>query len=124
MKTTQNELTRQEREYLGHLRQAQEEQLTLAQYCRSRGLKAQRLYSVSTNLARKGYVEHRSLPVLAAKRSAPGQFVAVRVEPPAPSSSATGCRLRHPSGWMIECTDFPQASWLAALVQGGDHAAT
>jgi hypothetical protein len=32
--------------------------------------------------------------------------------------------LRHPSGWMIECMDLPQASWMAALVQGGEHAAT
>src|ERR1017187_5221994 len=63
MRTTQNGLTRREREYLDHLRQAQGQQLMLAQYCRARGLRAQRLYSVSAKLVRKGYVEHRSRPV-------------------------------------------------------------
>ena len=124
MRTKQSELTRREREYLDHLRLAQERQLTLAQYCRAGGLRAQRLYSVSNKLARKGYVEHRNLPVAAAKRSAPGQFIAVRVAPSESIHSGTGCRLRHPSGWTIECTDFPRATWLAALVRGGDHAAT
>lgn len=124
MRTTQNGLTRREREYLDHLRQAQGQQLTLAQYCRARGLRAQRLYSVSAKLVRKGYVEHRRRAESASMPAVPGQFVAVRVAAPTPSSAGAGCRLRHPSGWTIECADLPQASWLRALVQGGDHAAT
>jgi len=43
---------------------------------------------------------------------------------PAASSAASGCRLHHRSGWMIECAELPEASWLQALVQGGEHAAT
>jgi hypothetical protein len=118
------ELTRREREYLEHLRQAQAQKLTLAQYCRARGLRAQSLYSVSSKLAGKGYVGHRTVEVVAKPLQATNQFVAVRVAPVATMSSGAVCRLRHPSGWMIECMDLPQASWMAALVQGGEHAAT
>ncbi len=118
------DLTRREREYLEHLRQAQAQKLTLAQYCRARGLRAQSLYSVSSKLASKGYVGHRTVEVVAKPLQATNQFVAVRVAPVATNSSGAVCRLRHPSGWMIECMDLPQASWMAALVQGGEHAAT
>jgi hypothetical protein len=118
------ELTRREREYLEHLRQAQAQKLTLAQYCRARGLRAQSLYSVSSKLAGKGYVGHRTVEVVAKPLQVTNQFMAVRVAPVATNSSGAVCRLRHPSGWMIECMDLPQASWMAALVQGGEHAAT
>lgn len=118
------ELTRREREYLDHLRQAQGQKLTLAQYCRARGLRAQSLYSVSSKLAGKGYVGHRTVKATAKPLPATDQFLAVRVAPVATNSSGAVCRLRHPSGWMIECMDLPQASWMAALVQGGEHATT
>jgi hypothetical protein len=118
------ELTRREREYLEHLRQAQAQKLTLAQCCRARGLRAQSLYSVSSKLAGNGYVGHRTVEVVAKPLQATNQFMAVRVAPVATNSSGAVCRLRHPSGWMIECMDLPQASWMAALVQGGEHAAT
>jgi hypothetical protein len=122
--TTQNELTRREREYLDHLRQAQTQKLTLAQYCRARGLRAQSLYSVSSKLAGKGYVGHRTGEVIAKPLRATDQFLAVRVAPIATNGAGAVCRLRHPSGWTIECANWPQVSWMAALVQGGEHAAT
>ncbi len=124
MKHTQNELTRREREYLEHLRQAQAQKLTLAQYCRARGLRAQSLYSVSSKLASKGNLVHRGGAMLAKRPQASDQFVAVRVAPMATSGTGAVCRLRHPSGWTIECANWPQASWMAALVNGGEHAAT
>ena len=120
----QKELTRRERGYLEHLRQAQAQKLTLAQYCRAQGLRAQSLYSVSSKLAGKGYVGHGTVEVVAKPLQATDRFMAVRVAPVATNSSGAVCRLRHPSGWMIECMDLPQASWMAALVQGGEHAAT
>jgi len=122
--TKQNELTRREREYLEHLRQAQAQNLTLAEYCRARGLRAQSLYSVSSKLAGKGYVGHRTAEVIAKPPQTMNQFMAVRVAPVTTNSVAAVCRLRHPSGWTIECMDLPQASWMATLVQGGEHAAT
>ena len=120
----QDGFTRREREYLEHLRQAQAQELTLAEYCRARGLRAQSLYSVSSKLAGKGYIGHRTGEVIAKPLQATNQFMAVRVAAVATGGSGAVCRLRHASGWMIECMDLPQASWMAALVQGGDHAAT
>jgi len=121
----QEGFTRREREYLEHLRQAQAQKLTLAQYCRARGLRAQSLYSVSSKLVRKGYAGHRTDEVIAKPLPATNQFMAVRVAPTTTTNgSAAVCRLRHPSGWMIECMELPQASWMAVLVQGGEHATT
>ena len=117
-------MPRREREYLEHLGQALAQKLTLAEYCRARGLRAQRLYSVSSKLAGKGYVSHRTAEVVAKPPQSTNQFMAVRVAPVTTNSSAAVCRLRHPSGWMIECMDLPPASWMAALVQGGEHVAT
>jgi hypothetical protein len=43
--------------------------------------------------------------------------VPVRVAAPA-SPAATVCRIRHPSGWTIECAGYPEASWMLALMSG------
>jgi len=123
MATTQSELTAGERRYLVHFGQAQSRGLTLAQYCRAQGLNAQSLYNISSQLRRKKSQSQTSLAVVARKREPARRFVAVRVEPAA-SGVVSGCRLHHRSGWMIECADLPEASWLQGLVQGGEHAAT
>ncbi len=123
MATTHSELTAGERRYLVHFGQAQSRGLTLAQYCRAQGLNAQSLYNISSQLRRKRSRPETSFAVVARKPERARRFVAVRVAPPA-SSVVSGCRLHHRSGWMIECPDLPEASWLQALVQGGDHAAT
>jgi hypothetical protein len=123
MATTQNELTAAERRYLVHSGQAQSQGLTLAEYCRAQGLNAQCLYNISSQLRRKKGRSGSSFPVVAKRPERARQFVAVRVAPAA-SSAASGCRLHHRSGWMIECAELPEASWLQALVQGGEHAAT
>jgi hypothetical protein len=117
---TQNELTTRERQYLDHLRAAQARELSLAQYCRGRGLSAQGLYRVSHRLARKGILLHRE-PV-AKPPEAASQFVAVRVA--APAALGAVCRLAHPSGWIIECASWPEASWMSQLVNGGAHVAS
>jgi hypothetical protein len=124
MNTTQSKLTAGERRYLEHLRQAQARGLKLAEYCRARGLNAQTLYNISSRLARKATGPLRSGAVVARRPDAASQFVAVQIAPAASGNSGVPCRLRHPSGWTIECADLPQASWMAALVQGGNHAST
>lgn len=123
MATTRNDLTAVERRYLVHLGQAQSRGLTLAQYCRAQGLDAQSLYNISSRLRRKKSRSENAFAVVARKPERARRFVAVRVAPAA-SSVVSGCRLHHRSGWMIECPDLPEASWLQALVQGGEHAAT
>jgi hypothetical protein len=122
MKTTQRGLTRREQEYLDHLQRARTQKVTLADYCRARGIDAQSLYRVSARLARKGYLDHRSEMAVAAPEAEP--FVAVRVAAVATGGDSAVCRLRHPSGWTIECSHWPQASWMTALVAGGEHVAS
>jgi len=124
MATTQSKRTAGERRYQGHLRQAQAQGLTLAQYCRVQGLNAQILYNVSSQLRRKSGRLDRPVAVVARKPESAGRFVAVQVSPVASGHVGGICRLHHRSGWTIECADMPSASWLATLVQGGDHAAT
>lgn len=125
MATTQSELTAGERDYLEHLRRSQERGLTLRQYCREQGLSVQRLYSLSHQLRRK----RGPVPVLeTAKTNKPaGNFVAVRMTPsPALPGAGAGtvCRVRSPNGWVVECTSWPQASWMAQFLSGDTHAAT
>jgi hypothetical protein len=124
MATTQRKQTAGERRYLVHLRQAQAQGLTLAQYCRAQGLNAQSLYNISFRLRRKSIRSDRPLAVVARKPERASRFAAVQVSPVASGQVGGMCRLHHRSGWMIECTDLPAASWLQALVQGGDRAAT
>ena len=125
MAKTQSELTAGEREYLEHLRRSQERKLTLRQYCRDEGLSVQRLYSLSHQLRRK----RGQAPVQGTtKTNKPvGDFAVVRVVPsPAPSAPSAGtvCRLRAPNGWVVECANWPEASWMAQFVNGGSHATT
>jgi hypothetical protein len=53
-------------------------------------------------------------------------FVPVRVVPASavPSSAPPTCRLLHPVGWVLECDGLPPASWVAAVLNGGAHAAS
>lgn len=124
MATTQSTQTAGERRYLVHLRRAQARGLTLAQYCRTQGLNAQSLYNISAQLRRKNIRPDGAVAVVARKPEPERRFVAVRVEPVVGGRAGGVCRLQHRSGWMIECTELPAASWLQALVQGGDRAAT
>jgi hypothetical protein len=59
---------------------------------------------------------------VAAKRSKEkrSRFASVQVArsaSPSPLAAAV-CRVRHPSGWVIECASLPEARWLAALMTG------
>jgi hypothetical protein len=126
MNAKREELTAGERRYLEHVRQARTQGMGLSQYCRSVGLNPFSLYSMRRQMRRKGILP----PVQQTERAArakeprgsavPGRFLAVRVvEPAVPVSAAAAglvCRLRHPSGWMIECGNWPESSWVSALV--------
>jgi hypothetical protein len=79
------------------------------------------LYAIRRQLARKGYASGSPTPT--AKFMKQPAFVAVRVAEAAAAGGEAVCRLRHPSGWTIECRDWPPASWMAALLAGADHAA-
>ena len=120
-------LTEREQEALEHMNKAQELGITLKAYAAKMGLEVQQLYQQRKPLVRKGALgpvrRPDPEPRSAGKSSA---FLPVRV---VSSAAAAGCppmacRLIHPSGWVFECGGLPPASWMAAVLDGGAHAAT
>jgi len=124
MATTQV-LTEREQQGLEHMREAQELGVTLKEYAGRFGLDVQKLYQLRKPLVRKGAIgparRETKEPHTADKASA---FLPVRVVSAAPiqGSTAMGCRLVHPSGWVLECDGLPPASWVTAVLAGGAHA--
>jgi hypothetical protein len=112
MNTKHEGLTAAEQRYLEHAEAARGEGVSLRQYYRAAGLSEASLYGVRRKLIRKGIVAARyRRPDRGAKKADP--FVAVQMST---TSSGPMCRLRHPSGWVIECTQWPETNWMAALL--------
>ena len=133
-------LSERERQGLGHLRQAQELGVSLAEYCRTSDLDRDLWYRVKQKLVRKGLakkgeIRNLSKRVTATKVTPPKRrptfarvkiavspahavLAAPAVELPAAMSAPVTCRIVHPSGWVLECGTFPQASWLASVLAG------
>ena len=126
MRTTEP-LTEREQRALEHMGKAQELGMTLKEYASKFELDVRQLYQLRKPLARKGALgparSEAPKPRGADKASA---FLPVRIvsSGSAPGSTAVACRLVHPSGWVFECSGFPPASWMAAIMAGGAHVAT
>ena len=105
MDTKHEEMTAAE-----HVERAQSQGQTVADYCRQTGLSVHALYSARRQLKDKGLLPgapkrrpvHRKL----------GKFIAVNVSEAAPT---VVCRVRHPAGWVIECANWPDPSWMKEL---------
>jgi hypothetical protein len=111
------ELNEREQRVLQHLQKAKELEVTIAEYARGFEVDLAELYQVRQKLIRKGVIEG---PVRPVQEVPCAEFIPVLVTPgnTAAPPSAPVCRIRHPSGLEIECTDFPPASWLTALLAG------
>lgn len=121
MEAKQAELTERERAYLEHRRQAKERGLTLTAYCQEQGLNVRSLYSVRRELVDKGLVPRTLAPRM--KKTRRGKFMAVHVTTSETNGGQLVCRVRHPSGWTIECGRWPEASWMSQLLKGASDAA-
>ncbi len=118
----QAELTLGERRYLERAREAQAEGVSLRDYYLAHGLSVRMLSRVQRQLADKGIVPPLSeIAAGAGKPGKPGKLIEVRV---ADSVGRAGfpaagpvCRLRHPSGWLIECGMWPDPRWLSGLME-------
>ena len=110
-------LSERERECLAHLGEARKLGVSFSQYCRDKQISFHQWTWVKRALVRKGVINGRG-----AGKAKPSGFVPVRVAPAAAVTAATAtttvCRIRHPSGWTIECASFPEASWMSALMSG------
>jgi len=114
MNTKSEDLTAAEQQYLERAKTAEGEGVSLAQYYRANGLSVYSLYNVRRRLIQKGVVA-RGRAAWSTARAKAEAFVAVRVVSPTEAGSSSVCRLRHPSGWVIECFSWPEPSWMAAL---------
>jgi hypothetical protein len=121
LEVANDELTDRERECVKHIRQARERGMSFAEYCRSTGLKANEWHGV-----RHGMVKKKLLPPVPGSRpkpvrsgGKPARFIPVRVESSSGTGSSIGmlCRVRHPSGWIIECASWPELSWMRGLLE-------
>jgi hypothetical protein len=120
-------LAERERKSLEHVKQAQELGVGFAEFCRSFDLNVNTWYSIRQGLVRKGVIDGRPKtdePEEAREATpAPAGFAEMRIAPPA-AAPAVMCRIRHPSGRVIECANWPEGSCMAALIAAGEHAAT
>ena len=122
--TTTEPLTEREQQALQQMREAQEQGSTLKAYAAKVGQDVGQLYDLRRRLVRKG--AFGPLPDRKPRKPRKANaFVSVRVLPatPVPNNTEIACRLSHPSGWVLECDGLPPASWIAAVLTGGSHAA-
>jgi len=101
------------------LEQAKRLGVSFSRYCREKELRLHQWAWVKRVLVRKGVISERRR---VEEAKAVVGFAPVRVVPAAATlrttEAATGCRIRHPSGWTIECAGYPEVSWLSALMSG------
>ena len=115
---TRGELTLGQQRFMERMQEAQNEGVSLPDYYRTHGLSMAMLYKVRRQLVQKGLVpptKQQSQLV-----SGPDKFVQVRVQQSLRGAElaigAPVCRLRHPSGWLIECGMWPEPQWLLQLI--------
>lgn len=114
----QGQLTLGEQRYLERVQEAQGEGVSLRDYYLAHGLSLRMLSRVQRQLALKGIAPPPSSgPAEAGK---PGKLIEVHVADSVgragfPTAGAV-CRLRHASGWVIECGSWPEPQWMAGLM--------
>ena len=112
-------LNDRERACLGHLEQAKRLGVSFSRYCREKELSLHQWAWIKRVLVRKGVVsERRRMEGAKAVGFAPVRIVPAAATMTTTAAAATGCRIRHPSGWTIECAGYPEVSWLSALMSG------
>ena len=111
----QADLTLGERRYLERVREAQSEGVSLKDYYLAHGLSLRMLSRVQRQLSDKGVVPAPSSVVGQA-----GKLIEVRVTDSVGRggfpAAVPVCRLRHPSGWLIECGMWPDPRWVSGLM--------
>jgi hypothetical protein len=112
-------MTQNQREAVEALEGARRAGVPLSDYAKSKGLELRPLYDAIATLRRRGVLPPPARP---RKRKAKGRFVAVRVtSSPAPVSSVHSglvCRLVRSDGSSIECGEWPEPKWVAAVLSG------
>ena len=117
-------LTQKQREAMEALEGARRAGVPLSDYAKSKGVELRPVYDAIATLRRRGVLPRPERPH---KRRSKSGFVAVRVtSSPSPIAAARGavlCRLVRADGCAIECGEWPQAQWVAAVLAGRTDAA-
>ncbi len=111
-------LTGRQRYWLKHIQRAEERGETLKAYAKRRRLSIGALYHAKSQLMKLGAVPRRNEVTVAAAEFVPVRFEAL------PRVGAV-CRVRYAGLWEVECEEWPDPRWLAALMKGaqGDASA-
>src|SRR5258708_5766834 len=105
-------LSERERACLAHLEEAKKLGVSFSQYCRDRQISMHQWTWIKRAVVRRGVIGRGG----GAERSKGGGCGRGGVAPPV--ATTTMCRIRHPSGWTIECASYPEVSWMSALMSG------
>jgi hypothetical protein len=120
LEVASEKLTERERECLKHFRQAREGGVSFAEYCRTSGLKASEWHAVRHGMVVKGLMPpgQGGGPKKKPSKKKRARFIPVRVESAGVTlaSAALVCRVRHPSGCVIECVSWPDPSWIMGVL--------
>lgn len=112
------ELTLAEQRLLERVQEAASEGMSLRDYYRAHGLSVTMLYKVRRRLVQKGLLP--PLRQSAGTSEVAGKLVQVRLadamEEAEVAVPGLVCRVHHPSGWLIECGEWPDPRWLAGLM--------
>src|SRR5271163_4776039 len=95
-------LSERERACLAHLEEAKKLGLSFSRYCRDKQISMHQWTWIKRALVRKGVIGERGR----ADQPKVVGFVPVRVAAPV-AAAMPACRIRHPSGWTIECASYP-----------------
>jgi hypothetical protein len=118
-------MTEKQRRALEAMEAARQQGCSLTEYAKAQGLAVREIYDALAALRRKGV-----LPKVA--REPKSKFVSVRVAPASTMSTAARplgaslvlCRIVHAAGLVIECAQWPEPRWVAALGSGSTDAAS
>jgi len=117
-------LTQKQREAVEALEGARRAGVSLSDYAKAKGLELRPVYDAIATLRRRGALPPTDRP---RKRKSRGPFVAVRVTSSPTSVAAVRggvvCRLVRSDGCAIECGEWPEPKWVAAVLAGRKDAA-
>jgi hypothetical protein len=117
-------LTHKQREAVEALEGARRTGVPLSDYAKSKGLELRPVYDAIAALRRRGALPRPDRP---RKRKSKSPFLAVRVRSsPAAVTAVRGglvCRLVRSDGCAIECGEWPEPKWVAAVLAGRKDAA-
>ena len=117
-------LTQNQREAVEALEGARRAGVPLSDYAKSKGLELRPVYDAIAALRRRGALAPADRP---RKRKRKSPFLAVRVTNAAagvtPVRGSLVCRMVCSDGWAIECGEWPEPKWVAAVLAGRKDAA-